>query len=395
MGSRTPAAPATVTSRRMTEGSGAHREKRRVRQQRSADDLHQRARQPVVRPQQALPLAIEAPERAVPLGEVARHEGRQALGGGERVGDPAGGQRIAGARGVAEQHGARGEPGARAPGHARASRGRGERSGAVESVAQEGLGGDPALERPARAAAERPLVAEPCHEELTVGQRRGVELVATADEDLQVVGERASRRQAKVHPHAGAPRGTRGDVEPKRAPHRRLEPVGADHQGGAPELSPDAQPDGPPAFELDPLDGGVLVETHAGRRAGRADEHVVEPEAPLRQRGHLGVAGRREGGRGGEAEAVIPDGRKRAAADGVAQPEALEHRHAAWHDPLAAGLVAREAPGVVEVDAQAGAAQQDRQRRPGRSAARDDDVYGHGKGHGHGMKRGLSAKARR
>jgi hypothetical protein len=80
---------------------GAHREKRRVRQQRPADDLDQRARQPVVRPQQAVPLAIEAAERAIPLREVAGHDGRQALGGGQRVGDSAGGQRVAGARGVA------------------------------------------------------------------------------------------------------------------------------------------------------------------------------------------------------------------------------------------------------------------------------------------------------
>ena len=242
-------------------------------------------------------------------------------------------------------------------------------------------------------AAERSLVGEPRHQQLTVGQRRGVELEAAADEDLQVVGGRASGRQAKVHPHPGAGGGARGDVEPERAPHRRLEPVGADHQRTAPDLAPDAQADGSPVLDLGPLDGGVLVETHAGRRARRAEERVVEPEPSLRQCGRLRASGRGEGGRGGEAEAVVADGGERAPAHGVAQPEAPEHRHAPRHDPLAAGLLARKTPGVVDVDPQPGAAQQDGQRRPGRSAARDDDVYGHGRGQG--MKRGLSAKARR
>ena len=139
-----------------------------------------------------------------------------------------------------------------------------------------------------------------------------------------------------------------------------------------------------------------------GCRAGGADEHLVEPEAPLRQRAPLRMSARREGGRGGEAEAVVPDRRERAPADGVTQPEAPEHRHASRHnpfptspphDPFAAGLLAGKTPGLEHVDAQAGPSQQDRQRRPRRPTARHDDVngihggYHHRKGKGKGKAR--------
>jgi len=132
-----------------------------VRQQRPADDLHQGARQPVVRSQEPPSLAIEAGQRAVSVGEIAGNDGRQALGGGERVGDPAGGQRIAGLRGVAEQHGARREPGPCATGDPGAAGRRRERRGALQDLAQEWPRRDPAIERRACAAAQRLFVPRP------------------------------------------------------------------------------------------------------------------------------------------------------------------------------------------------------------------------------------------
>jgi len=78
------------------------------------------------------------------------------------------------------------------------------------------------------------------------------------------------------------------------------------------------------------------------------------------------------------------------AADGLAQPRALQHRHARGHDPLTARLLARERLRFEHVDAQSRAPEQQRQRRARRAAARDYDI-----GHGHGMKRGLCANAAR
>ena len=93
-----------------------HPPHRRAGQPRPFDQEHQRARQPVVRAQQAPSLAIETGERRVAFGQRARNDRGQPLGGDQRVRDPAGRQRIGRARGVAQQHDARRVSGARAAG---------------------------------------------------------------------------------------------------------------------------------------------------------------------------------------------------------------------------------------------------------------------------------------
>jgi len=198
----------------------AHRMQRRPRQQRTAGDLHERPREPVVRAQEAPPLGVEAGQDTVPLGEEVRHDRRQPLGRDQRVGDSAGGQRVAGPRGVAEQHGARREAGAGPAAEARPSRRRGERRGPLEQLAQERLAGDPARERRPRAAREGPIFSQAGHQELAVGERRHVELMSAADEDLQQIAGRAPGAEAEVHPDAEAGRAARGTVESQRAPDR-------------------------------------------------------------------------------------------------------------------------------------------------------------------------------
>ncbi len=60
---------------------------------------------------------------------------------------------------------------------------------------------------------------------------------------------------------------------------------------------------------------------------------------------------------------------------------AAENGDAGRHEPLAARLLAREAAGLEELDAQAGAPEQDGERRAGGPAARDQTyVYGPGIG---------------
>ena len=192
--------------------------------------------------------------------------------------------------------------------------------------------------------------------------------------------------QAEVHPRAHAATAGRG-VQVQAAADARGETVGPDDQRGRADLAADAQPDGTVAGALDPLDLGVLEDGHAGRGAGRVQQRPIEMESPLPQRDDAAA----ERALGGQTKAVIADRLQRAAADSLTQPQSIEHRDTGGQDSFAAGLLAREAARIVDVDPQPGASQQQRQRRPGGTGPRDGDIYRPGQG----TNLGFCAKARR
>jgi hypothetical protein len=308
------------------------------------------------------------------------------------VSDAAGCQGIGGGGGVAEQDGAGREAGARPPGDRRPAGGRRDRRRAVEPASQERLLGDPAGEGGLRAAAERAAVAERREQERAVGQRRDVELAAAPDEDLEPVGPRLTGGELEVPADADAPAAASAcpgrTPEAQRAAHRRLDAVGADHQARPAECPADGEPDGPSLLDHRSVHRGPLEHADAGGRGRLREQHGVEPEPALGQHGERAPVPRREPALGGDAEAVIADAGERPAPDRGAQAEALEHRDARGHDPLAAGLVAREAARLVELDRQPRAPEQDGGGGPGRAPPGDYDVS-------HGRKRGLAANARR
>ena len=190
-----------------------------------------------------------------------------------------------------------------------------------------------------------------------------------------MVGRGAARGEAKVRAHAHARDARRGaSVEAQRAAHARAEAVGADDEPAAAQVAADAQADRAPPLDDGALDGRVLEDAHAGRGARRRDERLVEPEAALRQhrRGRAVDVG--EGALGLQAEAVIAHARDANAAHGAQQPEPPQHGDARGHDALAAGLFARKAVAVVELDREARAPQHDGERGARGAGARDQDV---------------------
>jgi hypothetical protein len=194
-----------------------------------------------------------------------------------------------------------------------------------------------------------------------------------------------------VHAYADAAITGAARLQAQRPPHGRLEAIRRDDERGAPQLAAHPQPDSAPVFEHRALDRGLLVDTHTRRGArGREQRRIeVQPPHPQRDR-RRATRARRKPALGGEAEGVVADCGDRPAADGVAQPRALEDGDACGHDPLAARFLAREFLGLVEFDAQPRPSEQQRQRRAGGAAARDYDVC-----HGQGTKRGLRANAAR
>jgi len=315
--------------------------------------------------------AVEPLDRGVAFLENARHPGGEPLGGDQRVGDAARGQRVGGRRGVAEQHGAGRPAGACSPGNGRATRRRGQRRRAIQPFREQRFGGDPAHESLARAVGERVAVTERREQQLAVGQRRNVQLVAASHEDLEPVGADLAFGESEVHTHADARSTALSAFEAERSPHRRFDAVGADDQPAAPDLVTDDEPDRAAVAADRAVHGHLLEHAHPGRRARRADQHVVEPEPPLGQRREAAAGADRERALHAEAEAVVADAAQPAAAHLLAQPEALEHADPGRHDALAARLLAREASRVEHVDPQPGPPEQDRQRGAGRPGARD------------------------
>jgi hypothetical protein len=172
----------------------------------------------------------------------------------------------------------------------------------------------------------------------------------------------------------------RPHLQPERPPQWRPGAVGGDHEAGAPH-DPVHHDAGDPAvlavFEDRRLDPRPGVDPHARRSGRRLEQHPVQHRAPLRETfAPPAVRPRERSARHLVAE-VVAHATEPHAAHRLGQPESLEHAHGRGHESLAARLLARMLGALVELDAHARAAEQDRRGGAGDPAARHQHVRRH------------------
>jgi 1,4-dihydroxy-2-naphthoate polyprenyltransferase len=313
----------------------------------------------------------------------------QQLGRHERLGHPAPGDRIDEPGRVAEQHQPRADPG---PSTALERHLAGQLARllrAVEQRGQERLLAQPAAEEAARVAVA--LGRQRRHRHLAGGQRGHVQLVAGGHEHLDQRGRGQPRGQTKMGAQPQPRPGTRSSLEPRLATQERARSVRGHHQAGGHRLPLDTNAGHAIAREEWFLHRYSVVGPHAGRGAGGGEEGGVEAQPPLPQAVPGYSRGRRKLAGYLPAEAVVADPGERGAGDGIGQAQPVEHRHPRRHDPLGAGLFTGEELALEELHLQAGAPEQDGQRRPRRTAAGDHDVSHWLVRPGIGKKRGLLA----
>ena len=199
----------------------------------------------------------------------------------------------------------------------------------------------PAVERRLCRCVDCPGLREGGNEQLASRQCGDVELVAFAEKDVHPRRELDSRSQPEVRAHAGTPAAHR-PVESEGSPQRRVHPVRGYRERRAALHAVDEQTDDPTARDDRGFDGCARSSLHPRRRGRRLEQHAVEHGATLGAAGHQHPVRTRKGRGRDCATEVIANAEERHAPNGRGQPEAFERRDAGRHEPLAAGLLARE-----------------------------------------------------
>jgi hypothetical protein len=180
-------------------------------------------------------------------------------------------------------------------------------------------------------------IGEGCDEELAIGQRRNVKLVASTYENVHPVGLVLAGRQTEMGAHAKA-FAARGNVESESAADGRVRSVRGDDQRSALGLAVNDETYDAAILEERPADWRAGMGIHTTSGCSRLKERLIQMPAPLAIARCGPISDARETAFGDEAAKMVMHAVKRRAADGLGQAEPLEHGDSARHESFAAGL---------------------------------------------------------
>jgi hypothetical protein len=206
---------------------------------------------------------------------------REQLGGEQRLRHARAGHRIDEAGGIAQQH----QPGrdtAQRPARERPLAGHSaDLIGAAQQLAQLTVLLDACAQPDARIARDRGAFGERGKHDLSVGQRRQVQLVARGEEDLDALGHADAGGQSKVRAQAEPGPAVGWTVEAGAATQDRARSVGGHHQAGAVRLTGSVHTGHAAGVHERRIHAHALAHGDAGRRARRREQHRIEVQSAL------------------------------------------------------------------------------------------------------------------